>query len=67
MPATYGDYLTMLHDKGARFSINSAMLVVAGIEDQLGTVENISAKFFEPIGLKQILALRSRAESYFVY
>ncbi|MDX8410264.1 MAG: hypothetical protein R8K46_00115 [Mariprofundaceae bacterium] len=67
VPETYGSFLEMLHTKGAEFYINSAFLVVAKIEDQLGTVENISAKFFIPISLKEMIQLRTQADYYIVY
>jgi len=66
-PATYGDYLDMLHEKGAEFYINSAMLVVAGVEDQLGTVENVSAKFFKAITLREMIRFRMESDFYMVY
>jgi len=66
-PATYGDYLNMLHDKGVEFYINSAMLVVAGVEDHLGTVENVSAKFFKAITLREMMRFRIAADVYMVY
>jgi len=37
------------------------------IEDQLGTVENLSAQFFKPIGLREMLHLRTGADFYMVY
>ena len=67
VPETYGIFLKMLHEKGAKFYINSAFLVLAKIEDQIGTVENISAKFFKPITLKEMLRLRMEADYYMVY
>jgi len=57
----------MRYDKGAVFYVNSSFLVVAKIEDQLGTVENLSAQFFKPIGLKEMLRLRTGADYYMVY
>lgn len=66
-PKSYGDFLNMLHDKGAEFYVNSSFLVVAKIEEQLGTVNNLSAKFFKPIGLKEMLRLRTGADYYMVY
>ena len=67
VPETYGIFLEMLNKKGAEFYINSAFLVVAGIEGQLGTVENISAKFFKPLTLKEMLKLRMQADYYMAY
>ena len=67
VPETYGIFLEMLHKKGATFYINSAFLVLAKIEDQIGTVENISAKFFKPITLREMMRLRTEADYYMVY
>ena len=67
VPVNYGEFLKMLHDKGAEFYINSAFLVLAKIEDRLGTVENISAKFFRPVTLQEMLRLRIQADYYMVY
>lgn len=67
IPATYGDYLQLLKNEGATFYINGAMLVVAGIEKNMGELKNISAKFFKPISLKEMLRLRAGAELYVVY
>ena len=67
VPETYGVFLDMLHRKGAEFYINSAFLVLAKIEDQMGTVENISAKFFKPVTLREMLRLRTQADYYMVY
>ena len=67
VPETYGIFLEMLHQKGATFYINSAFLVLAEIEKQLGTVENISAKFFKPITLKEMMRLRTGADYYIAY
>ena len=67
IPLTYGDYLTLLKKMGANFYINSGMLVVAGIEKQTGTVENIGPKFFKPISLKDMMQLRIKANYYTVY
>lgn len=67
VPETYGEFLNMLHDRGANFYINSAFLVLAKIEKRLGSVENISAKFFKPISIKEMLKLREDADYYMVY
>ena len=67
VPDTYGQFLNLLHDKGAKFYINSAFLVVAKVEDQLGTVDNISAKYFQPISLKEMIRLRTGVDYYMVY
>ena len=64
VPKTYGDFLHLLHEQGAEFYVNSSFLVVAKIEEQLGSVENLSAQFFKPIGLKEMLRLRTSADYY---
>jgi hypothetical protein len=67
VPENYGQFLKLLHDKGANFYINSAFLVLAKIESEMGTMENISAEFFKPVTLKEMLELRARADYYMVY
>jgi hypothetical protein len=67
IPATYGDYLHMLRQKGAQFYINSSMLVVAGIEEDLGAVDHLSAPFFKPLGLREMIRLRKEANLYMAY
>lgn len=67
VPRTYGEFLTMLHDKGAEFYINSGFLVVSKIgtpEDLLGKV---SAKFFTPVTLKEMVRIRADADHYIAY
>ena len=67
VPERYGSFLEMLHDRGAEFYINSAFLVLAKIETEMGKVEKISAKFFKPVTLKEMLELRARADYYMAY
>lgn len=67
VPETYGRFLEMLHEKGAEFYINTAFLVLAKIETDMGTVKNISAKFFKPVTLKEMLGLMEEADIYMVY
>jgi hypothetical protein len=66
-PHTYGDYIQMLNKKGAKFYINSSMLVVAGIEDKLGETKNLTVDFFKPITLKEMMGLVRSSEKYLVY
>ncbi len=63
----YGEYLTMLRDKGAEFYINEEMLITAGISKGPGDLERISAKSFKPISLPDMIRLRLEADSYLVY
>ncbi len=67
VPATYGAYLTLLHDQGAQFYINGGMLVVAGISETFGDLSKISAKFFKPIPFKEMLHLFENADRVVVY
>jgi hypothetical protein len=67
IPNRYGDYLVMLRDKGAEFYINEEMLITAGISKEPGDLERISAKFFKPVSLSEMLRLRLEADTYLVY
>ncbi len=67
VPATYGAYLTLLHDQGAQFYINGGMLVVAGISESFGDLSKISAKFFKPVPFKEMLHLFESADRIVVY
>ena len=67
VPATYGAYLALLHDKGARFYINGGMLVVAGISEEFGDLSKISAKFFRPVSFREMLDLFGKADTVVVY
>ncbi|HBG45687.1 MAG TPA: hypothetical protein DDW94_01695 [Deltaproteobacteria bacterium] len=67
VPVNYGRFLDMLHQKGARFHINSAFLVLAKIEKEMGKLDNISAKFFKPVTLKEMIELRTGADYYMAY
>jgi len=67
VPQVYGEYLTMLYNKGAVFYINSEMMITAGIAMDENDLEKISAKFFKPIGLKDIISLRTGADYYVAY
>ncbi len=67
IPKTYGEFISMLNDKGAEFFINSGFLIVSKIgtpEDLLGKV---SAKFFKPVTLKEMVRLRGEADIYMAY
>lgn len=67
VPQVYGEYLTMLHNKGANFYINSEMMITAGIAKDENDLEKISAKFFKPIVMKDIIKLRITADYYLAY
>jgi hypothetical protein len=67
VPKTYGEFLILLHDKGAEFYINAGFLIVSKIgtpEDLLGKV---SAKFFKPVTLKEMVQMRADADHYIAY
>ncbi|NOY53923.1 MAG: hypothetical protein GXP58_09945 [Deltaproteobacteria bacterium] len=67
VPATYGAYLTLLHDEGARFYINGGMLVVAGISEKFGDLSKLSVDFFKPVTFKEMLHLFGEADRVVVY
>jgi hypothetical protein len=67
VPKAYGEFLTLLHKKGAEFYINAGFLIVSKIgtpEDLLG---NVSAKFFRPVTLKEMVQMRADADHYMAY
>ena len=66
-PATYGEFLDILHKEGAQFYVNGAMLVLNKISKSFGDMTNISAKFFQPITLREIAKLINQADSYIAY
>jgi hypothetical protein len=67
IPRTYGEYLALLKQKGAEFYINTGMLIVSKTGTPEDPLKNISAKFFKPVTLTDILRLRRKATSYIVY
>ena len=67
IPRTYGEYLRMLRDKGAKFYVNSEMLVRAKIEPALGKTENLGPPFFTPVGPREMFRLWREAHLYMVY
>lgn len=67
VPTVYGKYLTMPKDKGAKFYINEEMLITAGIAKGPGDLGKISAKFFKPVTMPELIRLRITADSYLVY
>lgn len=67
VPRVYGEYLTMLKDKGAKFYINEEMVITAGIAKGPGDLGRISAKFFKPVTMPELIRLRTGADSYLVY
>jgi len=67
VPKTYGDYLIMLKDRGVEFYINTGFLIVSKIGTQEEPLKKVSAKFFKPITLKEIVKMRTEANYYMVY
>lgn len=67
VPRRYGEYLAMLRDKGAEFYINEEMLITAGIAKGAGDLDRISARFFKPVTLPELVRLRMEADAYLVY
>ena len=67
VPKTYGDFLMMLKDRGVEFYINSGFLIVSKIGTPGDLLGKVSAKFFKPITLKEMVKLRAKADYYIVY
>ncbi len=67
VPLNYGDYLAMLSEKGAAFYVNGTQLVAAGVEEQAGSATRLSAAFFTPVDLREIVDLRASSEIYLAY
>jgi len=67
IPRTYGEYLRMLKDKGAKFYVNSEILVTAKIESAVGKTENLGPTFFTPVGPREMFRLWRDADLYMAY
>jgi hypothetical protein len=67
VPKTYGDFLMMLKDRGVEFYINTGFLIVSKIGTPNDLLGKVSAKFFRPITLKEMVRLRTEAKYYMVY
>ena len=67
VPKTYGEFLTLLHDKGAEFYINAGFLIVSKIGTPDDLLGKVSAKFFKPVTLKEMVRLRTDADYYMAY
>jgi len=67
VPKTYGDFLVMLKDKGVEFYINTGFLIVSKIGTPDNLLGKVSAKFFKPIKLKEMVKLRASAKYYMAY
>ncbi len=67
VPGTYGDFLVMLKEKGVEFFINTGFLIVSKIGTPDDLLGKVSAKFFKPITLKEMVQLRTEANYYMAY
>ncbi len=67
VPKTYGDFLLMLKDRGVEFYINAGFLIVSKIGTPENLLKKVSAKFFQPITLKDMVKLRKEAKYYMVF
>ena len=67
VPKTYGDFIIMLKDKGVDFYINSGFLIVSKIGTPEKLLDKVSAKFFKPVTLKEMVQLRVSAKYYMAY
>lgn len=67
VPKTYGAYLTLLKDKGVDFYINSGFLIVSKIGTPENLLDKVSAKFFKPITLMEMVELRTQTDYYMAY
>jgi len=65
VPLTYGDFLKILHQDGAKFYINKGFLIVSKIapepDKNLGKISKYAAKIFKPISLLEMIQLRKKA------
>jgi len=67
VPKTYGEYLFMLKDRGVEFYINTGFLIVSKIGTPDNLLKKISAKFFKPLTLKEMIKMRTKAKYFMVY
>ena len=67
VPKTYGQYLALLKERGVEFYINSGFLIVSKIGNPDNLLEKVSAKFFKPVTLKEMIKIRTDADYYMVY
>jgi hypothetical protein len=67
VPRTYGEYLLLLKENGAEFYINTGMVILSKAGTHEDPLKNISAKFFKPVSLADIIRMRKEAAYYMVY
>jgi hypothetical protein len=66
MPKDYGEYLDLLHRRGAKVYANTAMLIVTGDAPQVK--QRISSyEFVEPVTYSKVVDLLSAADSVIGY
>ncbi len=67
VPKTYGDFLIMLKDKGAELYINTGFLIVSKIGTPEEPLKKVSAKYFRPVTLREMVRMRANAKYYMAY
>ncbi len=67
VPRTYGEFLNILDKKGAEFYINTGFLIVSKIGTPADPLKKVSAKFFTPVNLKEMVRMRAEADHYMAY
>jgi len=67
VPKTYGDFLTMLKDRGVEYYINTGFLIVSKIGTPDDPLKKVSNKFFKPVILKEMVKMRIAAKYYMAY
>jgi len=67
VPRTYGEFLNILHKNGAEFYINTGFLIVSKIGTPADPLKKVSAKFFTPVNLKEMVRMRAEADHYMAY
>ncbi len=67
VPKTYGEFLGMLKQRGVQFYINTGFLIVSKIGPPEEPLKKISAKFFQPVTLREMVRMRTEARYYMAY
>ena len=67
IPKTYGALLKMLKKRGVEFYVNTGYLIVSGIGTPKNPLKKVSAKFFKPVTLREMVKLRTSAKYYMAY
>ncbi|MBE8157850.1 MAG: hypothetical protein HAW59_00405 [Betaproteobacteria bacterium] len=70
-PKTYGGFMNLLHEAGAKFHINKAFLVVAGIaenpDEDMGGIADYAKQIFRPVSLSEMINLRRGADVSYTF